>query len=82
MLDLVCVGFKAMWQDVPVRILTMVMFFNVGLAPVSAALAGVFITWSLTGVFVIAGISLVLLSLLGLCFPVARRMGIEQPAAA
>jgi MFS family permease len=64
------------------RVMSMIMFFNAGLAPVSAALAGAFIAWSLTGVFVIAGISLVLLSLLGFCFPVTRRMGIEQYAAA
>jgi|TARA_Y100000310_G_scaffold336353_1_gene420634 MFS family permease len=63
------------------RVMSMIMFFNAGLAPVSAALAGAFIAWSLTGVFVIAGISLVLLSLLDFCFPLTRRMGIDQRAA-
>jgi MFS family permease len=57
------------------RVMSMIMVFNSGLAPVSAALAGWLISISLGGVFLGAGSILVGLSLFGLCVPVVRRFG-------
>jgi MFS family permease len=57
------------------RVMSMIMVFNSGLAPVSAALAGWLISISLEDVFLGAGGILVGLSLLGFCVPVIRRFG-------
>lgn len=57
------------------RVMSMIMVFTSGLAPVSAAVAGWLISISLEGVFVGAGGFLVGLSLIGLCVPVVRRFG-------
>ena len=59
------------------RVMSMIMFFNSGLAPVSAAAAGVLISISLTGMFLGAGSILVVLSLVGLTIPVVRSLGIR-----
>ena len=60
------------------RVMAMIMFFNSGLAPVSAALAGVLISLSMTGLFLGAGICMIALSLLGLALPVVRRLGMDR----
>ena len=57
--------------------MSMIMFFNSGLAPVSAAAAGVLISLSLTGMFLGAGSILIVLSLVGLAIPVVRSLGIR-----
>ena len=57
------------------RVMSMIMVFNNGLAPVSAALAGWLISISLEGVFLGAGGILVGLALFGVCVPVVRRFG-------
>ncbi len=62
------------------RVMSIVIFFNVGLAPVSSAIAGSLIKWSLEGVFLIAGLMLVTLSVIGMLVPVIRRFGmVEAP---
>lgn len=60
------------------RVMSMIMFFNSGLAPVSAAAAGALISISLTGLFVGAGSVLVALSLGGLLIPTIRTLGIAK----
>ncbi|MBF66819.1 MAG: hypothetical protein CMQ29_03885 [Gammaproteobacteria bacterium] len=64
------------------RVMSMIMFFNSGLAPVSAAGAGVLISLSLTGMFMGAGGLLVTLSLVGLSIPVVRTLGMENADSA
>jgi len=59
------------------RVMSIVIFFNVGLAPVSSAIAGGLIKWSLVGVFQIGGVMLVVLAVTGLMVPVIRRFGME-----
>ena len=58
------------------RVMAMIMVFNSGLAPVSAAMAGWLMSISLTGVFIGAGSIMVGLSIFGFCLPVVRRFGI------
>jgi hypothetical protein len=66
------------------RVMSVIMLFNVGLTPITAWGAGALIRWSLDGVFLIAGCTLIGLSITGLAIPVIRRLGIEpdmvQPA--
>jgi MFS family permease len=57
------------------RVMSLVMFANVGLAPVSQTLAGVLIKLNLEGLFVGAGILLVLLAGWALLSPDARSLG-------
>jgi len=64
------------------RVMSVIMLFNAGLAPVSAALAGVLIRWSLSGVFIGAGAILVLLSLLGITVPLLRNFAYEKEGEA
>ena len=59
------------------RVMSFFMFFNNGLAPVSAAAAGWFLSISLQATFVGAGAVLVILCFAGLCVPVIRRLGME-----
>lgn len=59
------------------RVMSMIMVFTSGLAPVSAAVAGWLISISLEGVFLGAGSFLVGLSLFGFCVPVIRRFGMS-----
>ena len=57
------------------RVMSTVMVFNSGLAPVSAAAAGWLLSISLEGVYFGAGGILVGLSLVGFCVPIIRRFG-------
>ena len=60
------------------RVMSMIMFFNTGLAPVSAAAAGALISLSLTGLFLGAGSVLIVLSIVGLLVPVVRTLGMDR----
>ena len=60
------------------RVMSVIMLFNTGLTPLTAAVAGGLIRWSLEGVFVIAGCILIGLSILGLVIPVVRRLGMDS----
>lgn len=60
------------------RVMGMIMFFNIGVTPVSAAIAGALISLSLNGVFIGAGAMLVGLTLLGAVFPATRYMGMSR----
>ena len=46
------------------RVLSVLMFASVGLMPVSMAIAGIAITWSLPGMFLLGGGMVLLVSLL------------------
>ena len=63
------------------RVMSTIMLFNMGLAPVSALLAGWLITFSLQGMFLGAGLCLVALSLGGAMFPVVRTLGMGRSVA-
>jgi MFS family permease len=58
------------------RVMSVVMFSINGLAPVSAAGAGWFITLSLEGTFLGAGFILICLCVLGMFIPVIRQLGL------
>ena len=60
------------------RVMSVIMFSNNGLAPVSAAAAGWFLTVSLEGTFLGAGAVLVGLCLLGAMVPTIRMLGIPR----
>lgn len=60
------------------RAMGVIIFFNEGVTPVSAAIAGALISISLTGVFIGAGSVLVGLSLVGAMIPGIRRMGMDK----
>ena len=60
------------------RVMSMIMFFMQGMAPISAAVAGALIRVSLEGVFFAAGAILMGLCVLGVFIPVIREMGIKS----
>jgi MFS family permease len=65
-------------EDLLGRVMSVIMLFNVGLTPITASVAGALIRWSLDGVFLIAGCTLIGLSIMGFAIPVIRRLGIES----
>lgn len=60
------------------RVMGIIMFFNNGMVPISASIAGALISLSLNGVFLGAGVILVALTLIGALFPVVRSMGMKE----
>lgn len=60
------------------RVMSVIMFSNNGLAPISAAAAGWFLTLSVEGTFMGAGAVLVGLCLMGAASPVLRSLGIRS----
>ncbi|HKI73451.1 MAG TPA: hypothetical protein VJ998_02345, partial [Pseudomonadales bacterium] len=58
------------------RVMGMIMFFNIGVAPVSSAIAGALINLSLTGVFLVSGMVMIVLTLIAATIPTIRTMGI------
>ena len=60
------------------RVLSMMMFASVGLVPVSQALCGQLIKLSVTGLFVGAGIIVVVLNLIMSFRPEIKRMGLKE----
>lgn len=60
------------------RVMSVIMLFNTGLTPLTAAVAGALIRWSLEGVFLIAGGILIGLSVIGLIIPVVRQLGMGE----
>jgi hypothetical protein len=51
------------------------MFFSLGLVPLSLAIAGLALQWSMVGTFVVAGTALLLVTIAGALQPSVR--GIE-----
>ncbi len=60
------------------RVMSVIMLFNAGMTPITAALAGALIRWSLDIVFIGAGSILVGLSVLGLMIPMIRQLGMGK----
>lgn len=60
------------------RVMSVIMLFNMGLTPITAAVAGALIRWSLYWVFMGAGCILIGLSILGLMIPVVRQLGLGK----
>lgn len=65
-------------QQMMGRVMSMLMFFMQGVAPISAAVAGALIRLSLEGVFLSAGAILMGLACIGIFIPVVRKLGIDQ----
>ena len=59
------------------RVMSVIMFSNNGLAPISAAGAGWLITFSLEWTFLSAGFVLIGLCVLGMLIPVIRQLGLQ-----
>lgn len=62
------------------RVMSLIMFTSVGAAPVSAAISGAVMTVSPIALFVVAGIILVLLTVLATMLPGVRQMGLDVEA--
>lgn len=60
------------------RVMGMIMFFNQGVAPISAAAAGALIRFSLEGVLFGSGAILMTLAFLGMLVPTIRWMGLKD----
>ena len=63
------------------RVMSLLMFSSIGLAPVSYALAGVVLQVSLNGLFIGGGGLMAALSLLAIVLPAVRQMGAEPVVA-
>lgn len=64
-------------KDMLGRMMSMIMLSNLGLAPVSQALSGIIIAWSLTGLFAIAGGLLLILACWTAFQPEVKTFGAE-----
>lgn len=65
-------------RDMIGRVMSVIMFSNNGLAPVSAAAAGWFLTISLEGTFLTTGMILISLCFVGIVVPTIRSLGIRE----
>jgi hypothetical protein len=63
------------------RVMSLLMFSSIGLAPVSYALAGVILQISLNGLFIGGGLLMAAVSLAAIVLPAVRQMGVEPPVA-
>ena len=63
------------------RVMGMIMFFNQGVSPISAAIAGALIEVSLEGMFLGAGAILMAFAVVGAFVPVVRHMGLTGGTA-
>jgi MFS family permease len=68
---------KRIPQELMGRVMSLLFFCAIGLAPVSNALAGAILEIDLNGLFIIGGGLMAALSLLTILLPVVRRMGSE-----
>ena len=59
------------------RVMSLIMFASVGVAPVSSTLAGIILNVSLAGLFVGAGALMAAVALVSAAIPTVRRMGLE-----
>ena len=59
------------------RVMSLLFFCAIGLAPLSNALAGALLDFDLNGLFIGGGMLMAALSLLAILLPETRRMGLE-----
>ena len=59
------------------RVMSLIMFASVGVAPVSSTLAGIILNVNLTGLFVGAGALMAAVAVVSIAMPSVRRMGLE-----
>jgi MFS family permease len=59
------------------RVMSLLFFCSIGLAPVSNALAGVILEFDLNGLFIGGGLLMAALTLLSILLPEVRQMGTE-----
>ncbi len=68
---------KRIPQELMGRVMSLLFFCSIGLAPVSNALAGGILEFSLNGLFIGGGLLMTALTLLSIALPEVRRMGWE-----
>jgi MFS family permease len=72
---------KRIPQELMGRVMSLLFFCAVGLAPVSNALAGAILEIDLNGLFISGGALMAAVSLLAILLPETRRMGLETPVS-
>jgi MFS family permease len=73
---------KRVPQELMGRVMSLILFSSVGLAPISNALAGAILQVNLNALFIGGGLLMALISLLSIALPAVRQMGLEPVAAA
>jgi hypothetical protein len=68
---------KRIPQELMGRVMSLLFFCAIGLAPVSNALAGALLDIDLNGLFVGSGVLMTAVTLLAIVLPELRRMGLE-----
>ena len=59
------------------RVMSLLMFSSIALVPISMAIAGALVEFSLAGLFIVAGVGMALITLLALLSRSVRQMGLE-----
>ncbi|MEO8609412.1 MAG: MFS transporter [Chloroflexota bacterium] len=72
---------KRVPQELMGRVMSLLIFSSVGLAPISNALAGVILQVNLNVLFIGGGLLMALISLLAILLPAVRQMGLEPTVA-
>jgi MFS family permease len=68
---------KRIPQELMGRVMSLLFFCSIGLAPISNALAGVMLEIDMNGLFIGSGVLMVAVTLLSIVLPETRRMGVE-----
>jgi hypothetical protein len=69
---------KRITQELKGRVMSLLFFCAIGLAPVSNALAGAMLEIDLNGVFIVSGALMTAVTLLSIVLPELRHMGLER----
>ena len=72
---------KRVPQELMGRVMSLLFFCAIGLAPVSNALAGALLDIDLNGLFIGSGVLMAAVTLLAIVLPETRRMGLETAVA-
>jgi len=72
---------KRIPQELMGRVMSLLFFCAIGLAPVSNALAGALLDIDLNGLFIGSGVLMTAVTLLSIALPETRRMGLETAVA-
>ena len=68
---------KRIPQELMGRVMSLLFFCSIGLAPVSNALAGAVLEIDLNGLFIVSGVLMAAVTLLAILLPEIRHMGLE-----
>jgi hypothetical protein len=69
---------KRIPQELMGRVMSLILFSSVGLAPISNALAGAILQINLNALFIGGGLLMAALSLIAITLPTVRQMGSES----